>query len=115
MLAVALQAVAAFNLVCSSVVTLDGHEARQSQIIIRVDLNTNRFCVGQCLEVFPITSVSPTEVIFEQWERDRESFIRRVDRTSGRYYSEHHVISRIAIASGVCERVPFTGFPQRQF
>jgi hypothetical protein len=106
MLAFALQAVAAFNLVCSVTATAGTSRAR-STLILRVDLERWRWCISECRTTQPLVSVTETEIWFTS--------SRHVSRETGRYFDYNALPSGDFRAEGTCERAPFTGFPQRRF
>jgi hypothetical protein len=124
MLALALQAVAAFNLFCTGteVHNPDLRTRTSSQRpfteVIRVDLEARRWCSGDCRETFPIAQITNTQIVFASNTSDRAAtdWVNvRVHRESGTYLSEMLLSDRISIRNGTCQRAPFTGFPRRRF
>lgn len=119
MIGVALQAAAAFNLVCSVVTT--GMPSRRSTLVMRVDLQSMRYCMERCAQTLPIKRVSESEIVFHDGMSEYSNTIirRRVNRESGQYWSS--TSSRFggrAIETdshGRCEAAPFTGFPAPRF
>lgn len=119
MIALALQAAAAFNLLCTGA-TLENQQptGEPMEVVLRVDLNAMRFCFDDCGSTIAIARLTDTEILFqdepmEQWPGAR--ILRRVNRESGEYFAQIGT-SAISVGShGRCNPAPFTGFPQRRF
>lgn len=128
MLALAMQAIAAFNLVCTG--TSFWGETRPLQMpenrepfraVIRVDLEAGRWCIDQCETTMPLRSVSNTEIVFRASEDSAGDTLMTANRESGEFLDRMRLIGAgstgmyITMRTGICERAPFTGFPQRRF
>lgn len=89
----------------------------------RVDLAMSSFCVGskeRCEGPFPIVSVRPGEIVFQDSKDAYSWFEARVDRMSGAF------IQRVGFflpemarysyeVSAICVREPFSGLPETKF
>lgn len=124
MLAFALQAVAAFNLVCTGTSRsgpFPGGDLSQPggepfTITYRVDLEQGRYCAGECITTEAIAEVTDTEITFHRVPiTDRGGSRILVNRETGRYVHIEVVKDDATVYQGDCQRAPFTGFPQRRF
>ena len=110
-------AVAVFNLICT--VTMSSQteggapEIRRASIVLRVDLQSRRYCFDRCEQTFPIHAVTDGEITFqdETLEGGSVQRLRRVFRDSGLYVAMARVGGAGTTASGHCDPAPFTGFP----
>lgn len=114
MFVLALQAAAAFNVVCTGTLTLNGME-RPDETVLRVDLESRRFCFADCGRVEPIERVTDAEIVFQDVSLPATGgrVLRRFDRATGDY-----LLSSVAGAvdiqvRGRCVEAPFTGFRRR--
>ena len=124
MLALALQAVAAFNLVCTGTMIM-GSAAHEYEPLegrftttIRVDLTSRRWCDGECRETAPLVRVTPTEIVFAELRPGGGSpsgGTHSVNRESGAYLYASRAGPVFLSHTGTCRRAPFTGFPARRF
>ena len=113
---------AAFNLICSGTTssgTESGHVTTAPfEMVFRVDLKANRWCLGACKETKAIASVSDAEIILNPVPagpvRSAYNAIR-ISRESGSIDARLHVGEWEALSVGDCTRAPFTGFPAAKF
>ena len=124
MLAFALQAVAAFNLVCTgteatgklSVGLVNSPDAQPYSITFRVDLEHGRWCSHECSTTQRIVSVSDTEIRLETNVPGADDLSAvTLNRETGRFVDLLTIGENARLRQGTCERAPFTGFPQRRF
>jgi hypothetical protein len=135
MLALAVQSLMAFNLVCSgtSVVLtakhsrlpefrIDGDRGlRPMRAVYAIDLASGRYCVDKCTETSPLAAVTYGEIVLED-KGDRfgaGTTYRSVNRESGAYSAyfdtkSRRKLKRVMIV-GTCKAGPFSGFPKRVF
>ena len=117
--ALAVAAATAFNLVCVGTTYSGGTQRTAFSLDLRVDLETQRYCMDDCRQTLPIRSVTPTEIFFENGPTSSSVIVRRVNRESGAYFSEVKtdlvMIKFHSTSYGRCEPAPFTGFPTRKF
>lgn len=127
----AAQTVAAFNLVCTGTYTSGQfmgrtEERRPAAIVFRVDLDSGRWCSGDCTTTASIQRVSETQIVFRQrgdimhsQSGDMTDEGTIVNRENGelldreRYWLGNQM--RYRMITGTCERAPFSGFPARRF
>jgi hypothetical protein len=120
MLALALQAVASFNLVCTGTEFAalgDRTTERPLSVNYRIDLEAGRYCTGDCSETSALVRVTPQELVMVSETlpgTSRPSEIS-VSRESGQL--TWHIVSGDLSYEGFahCERGPFTGFPRPRF
>jgi hypothetical protein len=120
-------AVAAFNLVCTGTgvtglfqpgsVQIQQKKEEPFTAILRVDLDSKRWCSGECETTQPIFSVEPTRIIFR---KDSDSDLQAdtitfANRESGYYFDRNRVGQFLSMNIGSCEKAPFSGFPERKF
>jgi uncharacterized protein YceK len=116
----------AFNLVCATVSThtqSGSHKHNDPQKFeMRLDLDSKRWCGGeadQCENTLPIQDVTESFIIIydikEGIGKERSTFT--ISRETGKFFVSERSESGDFITSteGVCEKVPFTGFPTRKF
>ncbi|WP_395613955.1 hypothetical protein [Allosphingosinicella sp.] len=127
MIALALQVVAAFNLVCTGqhregpmtmATPLGSRDGTPFSITYRVDLHRGRYCSGECRSTEALAEVTQGEIVF-RFDRaargDPSGNITRVNRETGLYTSTTILGELIFSDMGECQRAPFTGFPQPRF
>ncbi|WP_313536473.1 hypothetical protein [Sphingomonas sp.] len=119
-----LQAVAAFNLVCTGnsvsgrIDDFKTFEAKSPfKREIRVDLERMRWCDDECTATRPIKSFTETGIVFDLKEEAGLETWHMVNRESGSYILRVRgsEINYVRMDTGSCERAPFTGFPTRKF
>lgn len=128
MLALALQAAMAFNLVCTGTYYLGEMrglglpEDRQPfRAIIRVDLRSQRWCIDDCQTTSRLLRVSDTLIVFHASEDSAGDNVMTANRENGAFLDRMRLNAQgsasafISMRTGTCERAPFTGFPQRRF
>jgi len=111
MLALALQTAVAFNLVCTGTMQLNGIE-RPDETVLRVDLESGRFCFADCGRVERIARVTDAEILFQDVPLPATGgrVVRRYDRASGDYLLSSVAGSVNIEVRGRCTTAPFTGF-----
>lgn len=106
---------ATFNLICSGILVNNGN-SKPNNTTYRVDLTRMKYCVGNCLATFPIASVQPSKIIFENSDKGGNRNLRTVDRRSGAWvdYTDANIGFRFqASTTGTCAEAPFSGLPVR--
>lgn len=114
-----------FNLRCTGTVTFGGlmnmaeitKNSRPIVQILRVDLASQRWCMGDCKQTDPIYRISDTEIIFKfENEKDSETIVK-VNRESGEYLNRFRDLHAklVSMSFGTCEREEFGGFPAKKF
>lgn len=115
------QAVMAFNLICSGTSTRfnpdEGEIRTNFTLVIRVDLESSRWCHSDCEETIPIANVTATTIQFQDFRSGDLpiTISQSVNRESGNYQMVLRAVDGGVVRSGRCERAPFTGFPARRF
>jgi hypothetical protein len=117
-IAQALQAVAAFNLVCTGTVrtgpvgiALPEAGGTPYTITYRVDLAGNQWCSDNCDTTEPLALVTDGEILLREDHRPDGSHVIIVGRHLG-LFADTAIAGRTAILrSGTCVQAPFTGFP----
>lgn len=115
----ALALVAAFNLICavgettSSSVGGGSATDRDVKIVFRVDLNSKRWCTGECLVVRPIASFTDKHINFAYAEDETVPALLSVqmERDPWILNSTSQTADRIVVRLGLCQQAAFTGFP----
>lgn len=126
--AFALQAVTAFNLVCTGTQTtgladpsapigIRGARERPITDIYRVDLEHMRWCAGACSQTNDISSVTGKEIVLESTQNEAGGIntLISINRESGRYLFSNNMGRMIDGRFGTCERAPFGGMPSLRF
>ena len=120
--AAALLAAATFNLVCTGATTngpMFDINAKGSPVrtVIRVDLDSGRWCSGDCATTSEINEIQETSIIFRAKEDERGDDFFAVNRESGKFIdrTRSFSINWSTLTIGTCEKAPFTGFPARRF
>lgn len=118
MLAAALPAIAAFNLICTGTLrtgpvglALPESAGEPYTVTYRIDLASRTWCEADCAETEPLADVSETELTLRESYRPAGSHVIIVGRLAG-IFADTAIEGRIAtLRSGRCEQAPFTGFP----
>lgn len=116
-----LAALSAFNLTCvTEYISFDGGPPKKQDgntgPTFRINLETRRYCGGDCSETKPIARVTPTELILEAQESGQIQESLEINRESGSYRSIIRAGSQPPfIAIGTCRASAFTGFPAVKF
>lgn len=115
---------ATFNLNCTGTYTwgkMLSKPEQETQITVtyRVDLDSGRWCSGECKTTAQFYRVTDTQIVFRLSE-DKEvgtDTITTVNRESGEYLDRDRLLfaNLVFMTIGTCERAPFTGFPERLF
>jgi len=118
MVAQALQAIAAFNLICTGTlrtgpIGLAMPEAGGEPFAItyRVDLASRTWCSDACESPEPLALVTDTEIMLREDHRPTGSHIIIVGRQLGLFADTFINGSIATLRSGRCEQAEFTGFP----
>ena len=112
-----------FDLVCTGTAMDAGDyqqtETRPSNTRIRIDLQRGLWCVNDCGHHSPFVSVSPTELVMEDFESPNLEVYRSVNRTNGHYSVSVRSIVQGTVgathSSEQCERAPYTPIPAAKF
>lgn len=128
MIALALQAATAFNLLCSGTI-IDVRPGDPSSLVnpvtrpfvmeFRVDLDRGRWCFHDACDIsFPIASVTDTQIVLMSSEdrsaRPTGRYIE-ANRENGEFLMRSGHIQTIEVRRGTCERRPSPGLPSRRF
>jgi hypothetical protein len=112
---------ASFNLACpvafvQQIGDLPPSKANYSKVL-RVDLQSSRWCDGECRETKPIYSVNDGELVLQsEAQPDINAYDSiTVNRESGAFSSHHRINDVSYDETGVCETRAFSGFPARRF
>jgi hypothetical protein len=115
------QSAMAFNLICTGSSMSSKAGLRPMSLVYRIDLEANRFCVGECAFTLPIASVSYGEIILqdEVAKVGGARIYRSISRESGAYFASTGTPAARkndwVILTGNCEKAEFGGFPARKF
>lgn len=112
-----------FNLVCSGEVkSFGGGEAGSEPFekIYRVDLDSGKWCEGECPEQKPLAKVTGTSLTLEdeltEGATSRTERMSMVSRETGEFVSKSIILGSYGklslYYSGQCEAAPFSGFPE---
>jgi hypothetical protein len=120
--ALAIAAVAAFNLICAgrervseledgTFITKSRSEYRSSY---RIDLNNNRWCSGNCTETSTIKSTTVRSIRLVDAKEPLEALLD-LNRETGEMIYRMRIGNVVTLRMGQCERSEFTGFPTPKF
>jgi hypothetical protein len=117
MIATALEAALAFNLVCSGTVRtgplgLVMPEAGGEPVAItyRVDLEARLWCSDACETTERLDSVFEGVIVLRDLHYPAGSSVIMVNPATGRFSDTRVEWNRATLTSGACEVAPFTGF-----
>jgi len=117
-IALALQTLAAFNLVCTGTVrtgpiglALPEAGGAPFAITYRVDLASRLWCSDECAETESLALVTDTEFLLREDHRATGSHVIIVGRQLGLFADTFIDGTTATLRSGRCEQAPFTGFP----
>lgn len=118
MIAPAVAAIAAFNLVCTGTLrtgpvglAMPESGGAPFAITYRVDLASNLWCSDECAAPERLALVTDTEYLLREDHRPSGSHVIIVGRQLG-LFADTYINGNIAtLRSGRCEQAPFTGFP----
>jgi|GEM_PF-5912866 len=120
MIAAALEAALAFNLVCSGMARtgplgLVMPEAGGDPVAItyRVDLDARLWCSGACETVERLDSVFEGVIVLRDRHYPAGSSVIMVNPATGRFTDTSVEWTRATLISGACEVAPFGGFVDR--
>lgn len=118
----AITTAAAFNLVCTGTRTdskiFDPNaDKNQVVVVLRVDLDTKRWCAGDCVSTSAIHEVRDNAIIFKNDESASGDDVFIVNRESGEFIDRKRVwaIKWATLVQGSCAKETFTGFPAQKF
>jgi hypothetical protein len=118
--AFALQAAAAFNLVCTGTYTTEPSFATGAAasaeapftIIYRIDLDRALYCAGDCVLLEPLAEVTDNEILLRNsaiLSGFEDGTVIAWNRGTGQYIGRAVGVNTVRYF-GRCERAPFTGF-----
>lgn len=117
MIATALEAALAFNLVCSGMVrtgplglVMPEAGGEPIEIIYRVDLDAGLWCSDACTGTERLDTVFEGVIVLRDLHYPAGSSTIMVNPATGRFSDTRVEWSRATLISGTCERAPFTGF-----
>ena len=122
--ALAIMLSAAFDLSCVGNETYsDDMRPRSSaerpfRDIYRVDLKSQRWCSGQCVETRAIQEITDRSIILSANDGDRSTadWVHiEINRESGKYSYDLVLATKFSFRKGICSRAQFSGFPSRKF
>ena len=119
MIATALQAIAAFNMICTGSLrtgpvgmALPEEGGEPFTIEYRIDVDARRWCTDTCDDGEDLASASEGVIVLrERYDEDGSSVIM-VNPRSGRFSDTLIEGSNATLRSGTCAPAPFTGFPR---
>ncbi len=126
MIALALQAALAFNLVCTGTesVWIQGQarelsHSRTYSRTYRIDLARGRWCHDDCPTTSPVVWASPDVLVLREQDDESVDMLDLIHRDTGQHIfyaaargpGPHQIVSWL----GRCERAPFTGLPEPRF
>jgi hypothetical protein len=120
MIQLAIVASAAFNLVCTGNVVFgqDFKTLHPFETVLRIDLQSNRWCKNDCISTAPFFSVTDTVIVFQDDNKGECCTSEGVNRESGKYMLRIRPDTQswaLVTQIGSCVRAAFTGFPARKF
>jgi len=120
MIATALEAAIAFNLICSGTVrtgpigfAMPEESGDPIEITYRVDLDARLWCSDACPGTEPLDSVFEGVIVLRDLQYPAGSHVIMVTPATGRFTDTHIVNTTATLRSGACRAAPFTGFPSR--
>jgi hypothetical protein len=121
MLAAALHAALAFNLVCTGTertgplgLAIPEHHAVPFEISYRVDLDLRRWCSDACAEVEALGDVVLARILLRDRHWPEGSHVIIFDPATGRLTDTLNQGNRMVLRHASCTRAAFTGFPGRE-
>jgi hypothetical protein len=118
LLAAALQASLAFNLVCTGTersgplgLALPESAATTFEISYRIDLDARRWCRDACAEVEELGGVVLAQILLRDRHSPEGSHVIIFNPASGRLTDTLNHGSRMVLRHATCVREDFTGFP----
>ena len=117
MIALALQAAAAFNLVCTGTLVDTDHPGKvRWTSVYRIDLNRGRWCSAECRLSFPIVESTPEMITLSRINGPNMTGLAVIYRESGMLWDRMTGESDLNWeVRAQCEHAPFTGLPQHRF
>jgi hypothetical protein len=118
MLAVPLQILAAFNLVCNGTMrsgpvglALPEQDGGPYSITYRIDLDARRWCSDACTETEALDSIFEGQIVLRDQHDPEGSSVVTIFPARGRFTDTLIAGSTATLRSGTCAPEPFTGFP----
>ena len=119
-------AASSFNLVCTGTAyhvdklfaPAERKNVHPFEVIYRVNLTTKRYCQGPCTTTSSLAEVSETSIVFVLDQNQSYDSMIFANRDNGNYINRQRWYGEnveVNLASGKCQRTPFTGFPTRKF
>jgi hypothetical protein len=117
-IATAVQAIAAFNLICTGTmrtgplgIALPEAAGAPFTITYRIDLASNRWCSDACEEIEPLASIVEGQILLRDRHEPNGSNVLTIIPATGRFTDTLIEGSTATLRSGTCEAETFTGFP----
>jgi hypothetical protein len=117
-LALAMQAIAAFNLVCSGTlrsgpigVALPEEGGEPFAITYRIDLSSRLWCSDPCNATEPVAEIVDGAILLRDQHRPSGSHVIVFTPRTGRFADTLNEDDFAVLRSGRCEPAPFEGFP----
>jgi len=117
MLAAALQAIAAFNLICSGTVrtgtlgqALPEQGGEPFSITYRIDLEGRSWCSDACETTEPLAAVAGGQIVLRERHHPAGSSVVIFTPAERRFTDTRIEGDTATLRSGTCEPAPFTGF-----
>jgi hypothetical protein len=117
-LATALQAALAFNLVCTGTeragplgLAIPESAATPFETSYRIDLDLRRWCSDACTEVEELGDVVLARILLRDRHSPEGSHVIIFDPASGRLTDTLNEGDRMVLRHASCTRAPFAGFP----
>jgi hypothetical protein len=121
MIASAIHAIAAFDLVCAGTMrtgpiglALPEKGGEPFAITYRIDLASRSWCSDDCAETEPLASSSETDIVLREEHSPSGSRFIRIALEPGSFTDTLIFWNTAILRSGHCDQAPFTGFPDPQ-
>lgn len=118
MIASALQLAAAFNLVCAGTLrtgpiglALPEANGAPFTITYRIDLGSRLWCADACAAQEPLADVNADQIVMREIHDPAGGNTIAFTPVTGRFTDTEIVGNQATLRSGVCQVVPFSGFP----
>jgi hypothetical protein len=118
LLAIALQAALAFNLVCTGTeragplgLAIPESAATPFEISYRIDLDLRRWCSDACAETEAVGDVVLARILLRDRHSPEGSHVITFDPATGRLTDTLNHNDRMVLRHATCSRADFSGFP----
>jgi hypothetical protein len=118
MIATIVQAIAAFNLVCSGTVrsgpiglALPEQDGQPFTITYRIDIDARRWCSDACETVESLAYIAEGQIVLREQHYPSGSSVVTIIPATGRFTDTLIEGDRATLRSGTCRVEAFTGFP----